>query len=196
MKNRILHIIFAAVLTCVCIISCSKEEEIIPGQINISEGTDIYADAPAEQITITVTANKEWSISSRNAWCKVNPSSGGAGSHKVTITIEENSTQTERIAWLDLICDDALKHINVTQSKYNILTIMHNNMVFNAPEFTGDGVKGKINWGDGNTEEYKSNTTHNYSSENTYTVQVTCVKAIEVNFENIQGIQMIDLSQF
>ena len=196
MKYRILYIIFAAMLSCICIISCSKEEEIIPAEIKISEGTDIYAEATGEQITITFTANKEWTISSKDAWCAVNPSSGVAGTHKITFTIEENTTEAERVAWIVFTCEDALKNMNIRQYKYSILSIMHNNKVFKAPEFTGNGVKGKINWGDGNTEEYKSNSTHNYSTESTHTVQVKSVNAIEVKLENIQGIQELDLSKF
>ena len=194
MKNRILHILLVAILTGVCIISCSKEEII--GEISISEGTDLYAEAAGEEITITVTANKEWSISSGVEWCKVTSSSGGAGTHKVKIIIDENTTLTERSTMINLTCDNTIKRINVTQSKYDFLNIKHNNTVFMAPKITGNGFKGKINWGDGEIEEYKSNSTHNYSSENTYTVQVTCVNAIEVKLENIQGIQELDLSQF
>lgn len=67
--------------------------------------------------SITFTANRDWSVSSSDSWCKVSPSSGNKadGNITVTLTCEQNTTYDPRSATLTLRVEELSETITVTQ---------------------------------------------------------------------------------
>ena len=67
--------------------------------------------------SITFTANRSWSVSSSDSWCKVSPSSGEStdGNITVTLTCEQNTTYDPRSATLTVRVEELSETITVTQ---------------------------------------------------------------------------------
>ena len=67
--------------------------------------------------SITFTANRDWSVSSSDSWCKVSPSSGikADGIITVTLTCEPNTTYNPRSATLTIRVEELSETITVTQ---------------------------------------------------------------------------------
>ena len=67
--------------------------------------------------SITFTANRDWSVSSSDSWCKVSPSSGikADGNITVTLTCEPNTTYDPRSATLTVRVEELSETITVTQ---------------------------------------------------------------------------------
>lgn len=67
--------------------------------------------------SITFTANRDWSVSSSDSWCKVSPSSGNKadGNITVTLTCEPNTTYDSRSATLTVRVEELSETITVTQ---------------------------------------------------------------------------------
>lgn len=80
MKQVLITVAFLAVLFC----GCEKETVLTLDQSSIS-----FTDAGGSQ-TVSLTANKPWTVSTNQSWCKVSPSGGEeAASSRVTITCDE-----------------------------------------------------------------------------------------------------------
>lgn len=65
-----------------------------------------------------------------------------------------------------------------------------------VPLFYGNDVSGKILWGDGSSNSYKSTASHTFSSGGEHTVCVTIGDAELVHFAGIKNITRIDLRSF
>ena len=67
--------------------------------------------------SITFTANRDWSVSSSDSWCKVSPSSGNKaeGNITVTLTCEPNTTYDSRSTTLTVRAEELSETITVTQ---------------------------------------------------------------------------------
>lgn len=82
-------------------------------------------------------------------------------------------------------------------SGYAVLGITHSNRNFNAPLITGTSFIGNIHWGDGESEDYNSTSTHKYSNNDaSYKISIETWNAEKITINNMIGISEIDLSQF
>ena len=73
--------------------SCEKETFLTVDQTSVS-----IPDTGGSQ-TIALTANKPWTASADQSWCKVSPSAGEeAASTRITITCDANTTYDARSA--------------------------------------------------------------------------------------------------
>ena len=91
--------------------SCEKETVLTVNPSSLS-----FPDAGGSQ-TVTLTANKAWSASSTQSWCKVSPSAGeeAAGS-RITIACDANTTYDERSCASTFTCAEKTVTVNVTQA--------------------------------------------------------------------------------
>lgn len=122
MKSKI---IFAVLLSCTLILSsCSKEEKITEPELYLSGESSPVLEAAGGKVVISLSANKEWSATSGQSWCRVEPSKGSPGTNcSVTITVDENTAPDERNAQITFRCESITKSITVTQKQKDALTV-------------------------------------------------------------------------
>ena len=76
---------------------------------------------------ITFTSSEAWSAEVVNSraddWCSIEPTSGPAGSVKITVTTTENDTPDDRTASIIIKAGTASKTINVSQKQKDALTV-------------------------------------------------------------------------
>lgn len=66
---------------------------------------------------LSFSANRDWSISSSESWCKVSPAKGAASSDNVTvsITVDENSSYDHRTCSVAIVVGELTKTVTVNQ---------------------------------------------------------------------------------
>ena len=79
---------------------------------------------------------------------------------------------------------------------YGVLTITHIGNEIMVPAFTGDDVFGTITWGDGASSSYKPKTTHVYSGTSEKEVVIESWNSSGFEFDNLTGIETIDLTSY
>ena len=98
--------------------SCEPETMLTIDQTSIS-----FTDAGGSQ-TVSLTANKPWTASSSQSWCKVSPSSGEeASSSRITISCDANTTYDARNATITIACAELTKTVSITQATNNGLLV-------------------------------------------------------------------------
>lgn len=112
MKHYLLSLLFL-----ILAISCT-EQEIEPGFSLLSDTDEITLPATANsQTALQFTSTREWQASTHSEWLEVSPTSGNAGTCKVTLTASSfNNEKTTRSATLQLISAGLTQSITVTQS--------------------------------------------------------------------------------
>lgn len=114
--KRILHLL-VGLLSCIILFSCEEETVLTIDQNSLS-----FADNGGSQ-SFSLTANKPWTASSNQSWCKVFPSAGEeAASSRITITCGANTTYDERDCIVTFTCSELTKTVSVKQaSNYGMI---------------------------------------------------------------------------
>ena len=109
---------FLSLLTILAFTSCEKETVLSVDQTSITiPDTGGYP-------TVSLTANKPWTASSNQSWCKVSPSGGeGASSSRITITCDPNTTYDARTASVTFTCAEKTVSVSVSQAINNGLLV-------------------------------------------------------------------------
>ena len=98
--------------------SCEKETILSVDQSSVE-----ISDAGGSQ-TVSLTANKPWSASSNQSWCKVSPSTGEeATNSRITITCDPNTSYDARNCTVTFTCAELTKNISVSQATNNGLLV-------------------------------------------------------------------------
>ena len=114
MKRFVLFLLVSPFL----LLSCEKETVLTLDQAAIS-----FTDAGGSQ-DVSLTANKPWTVSSNQSWCKVSPSGGEeVASSRVTITCDANTSYDERSCTVTFTCAELTKTVSVTQATNNGLLV-------------------------------------------------------------------------
>ena len=98
--------------------SCEKETILTVDQTSIS-----FSDNGGSQ-TVSLTANKPWTVSSSQGWCKISPTGGEeATSSRITITCDANTTYDARNCTVTFTCAELTKTVSVSQATNNGLQV-------------------------------------------------------------------------
>lgn len=84
--------------------------------------------------TVSITANKVWSVTPDKSWCKVSPSSGDGSSNSnvsLSVTCEPNGTYDARTCTITVICEELTATISVTQAETTGLIVSQKDFSLN-----------------------------------------------------------------
>lgn len=87
-----------------------------PDKVTVSP-TSLTAEAQGGNLSLNVTANKNWAAASDQGWCKLSKSSGASGTATIPITVEANTTDQERTAKITVTAGTASVTATVKQAK-------------------------------------------------------------------------------
>jgi hypothetical protein len=99
---------------CVSCFSCSGDTYL---DVSNEEGKRelVFTDSSKNSRPLTINCNKDWTLSSSAAWCTYSLESGRK-TETITISVEENTTGTERECTLTVRAEDESQTIRVVQS--------------------------------------------------------------------------------
>lgn len=187
-------ILLAAVAMATALLSCTPEEPVIDfPDVN---SVDIAAEGGSQRVSFST--NYDWEASASDSWIQVSPASGKKGNASVSISVAGNDTGKARKGNVTINSSTLKKTISVNQAA-NLtqrLIIKHNNESFTSPVFSGSGIMGMINWGDGSEEAVSASLNHVYSSSGSHTVTVKMNGGTGFELSSIIGITEIDVSGF
>ena len=78
---------------------------------------EVKVEADESKSSIRFTANNTWSAKSDQQWCKLDKTSGKAGTVTINLTIEANTTQQERTALITINTNKISATATVKQAK-------------------------------------------------------------------------------
>lgn len=98
--------------------ACTDEEPVL--SVDLQEGGSVLLGAEGSaSSTLSFSASQSWTTSVSADWLKVEPSSGEAGSHTLTLEVlKPNDTGDVRTATLSLVAGESSQRIAVTQNEY------------------------------------------------------------------------------
>ncbi len=105
---------------CVMLCSCEKETILTVNQASLS-----FNNSGGSQ-TVNIVANKVWSASSNQSWCKVSPSSGDGSDNSninLSVSCDANTTYDARTCTITITCEELTKTISVSQAEVKGLII-------------------------------------------------------------------------
>ena len=128
----------------------SGQTPSIQPEITLSNATIDFSTDGGSNV-VTFTSSEAWTAQVVNSraddWCSIEPTSGPAGSAKITITTKENDTPDDRTASIIIKAGTASKTINVSQKQKDALTVTSSKFEVSAEggEITIE-VKANINF--------------------------------------------------
>lgn len=138
MKCKYIFPILAAIGLSLSASSCQKAPEL-----SIAGPTSIDLGADGGYVTITFTANRDWSISWFESWITVSPSSGAASDEPISVTVRCNSNMTydDRVTIVTLAAEDLTQTITVRQAQNDALFVKDS--MFGMP-YSGGEMEVKV----------------------------------------------------
>lgn len=87
-----------------------------PDKVTIST-SNLTTEVNGGKPTLSFTTNKAWKASSDQTWCKLDKTSGNAGTVTLNLTVEENTTDQDRTAKITITAGTATASATIKQAK-------------------------------------------------------------------------------
>lgn len=154
MYNPVKKLIYSALLlmvsagACACGSDASNiEQEFKDVTITVTPD-NISASNDASNVTLSISATADWSLSSDSEWCKAFPSGGLKNkTTEVSVNISANSGATAREAQISVTSGNTVKRITVTQSPAPVIELGVTTVCFGAQEATAEvSVNANVAW--------------------------------------------------
>ena len=173
--------------------ACEREDP----ELTIDKGQETVA-AEGGSLTVTVSSNYGWTASSADPWITVNPTSGQKGTATVSVSVAANSGSMSRRGSVTFTCEGLTRSVNISQAQplNQKLTIVHNASVFTVPTINGNGMTGKVDFGEGEKQNYAANLKWTYSGAGSHKVVIELAGGTSFTMESVAGVSEIDLSAF
>lgn len=156
--------------------------------------------ATTTNLVFEVNTNVDFNIKTSASWIKERYNKSRAlETVPVHFEIDKNLSSASREGYIYISYGNIRQTIKVIQEgriDYGRLSITHTNTQFQVPLLVGNDLFGNINWGDGQTENYKKGITYFYTNESEHKMNIECWGAEEVRISGIKGISEINLSEF
>ena len=126
-------------LTASCGSDSSDTPVITPGAVSVSVSPQTLSAGPeAETLSLSVTADADWSISSEADWVTIRPSGGLKNSEtNVQVSVKANDSMEQRNASINIVSGGKnIKTVELTQSFVRKATASANDLVMGAQEST------------------------------------------------------------
>ena len=173
--------------------ACEREDP----ELNIDKGQETLA-AEGGSFTVSLSSNYDWTVSSAEPWITVNPSSGQKGAATISVHVAANTGTMSRRGSVNFTCEGLTRSVSITQAQplNQKLTIVHSASVFTVPTINGNGMTGKVDFGEGEKQNYAANLKWTYSGAGSHKVVIELASGTSFTMESVAGVSEIDLSAF
>ncbi|MCW3786593.1 cellulase family glycosylhydrolase [Plebeiibacterium sediminum] len=119
---KINHLISSFLIALLVLLSCSNESSKVEPELVVSTN-ELNIDKEGVIQSFYVKSNLDWTISSSGDWCSITPASGTAGTNKIELVVNENTTTEKRTAELTVTAGGINKIITINQDKTDLINI-------------------------------------------------------------------------
>lgn len=166
---------------------CKRDKPLSEPNIDTIEmATDKYQLDYREQIlTLEFKTNAEYCFEIGADWIVLTEDSRSMESYEQSFVVAENRTSDLRSTYIRVVAGEVEYMVTIEQSAkaetFN-LTLRHSTQHLNSPEWSGENVRGKVDWGDDTKEEYTEGLSHDYPSSGRYSAMF--------EMENVEGFEI------
>jgi hypothetical protein len=194
--KRTIYAVFALLMFAAC-----KQQQPLPEPVidNIEVDDDSYVlDYKAQTISLNFATNAEYQFEIGADWIvHVDEESRSMESYNEHFAVAENSTSDERSTYIKIIAGDVEYMVTVVQGArpelFN-LSIKHCNEHLDSPVWMGENVRGSIDWGDGDVEEYAEGASHNYATAGSHSAKFEMESADGFEIDKLGDIEHLDIA--
>ena len=186
------------VLLAFCLSACSDNAEPVVPAIELQGSNTLNTDAKGGTLNLEFHSTFPWTATSDETWCLLSKKSGEAGNITLAMDVKPNEMFESRRAVITLRSETIFCKVDVIQTEHGAVTLVVNHTLptFTLPEFTGTNITGSVQWGDGTTEEYQSDLSHDFTDEKEHATSISLKGVETVIMNNVKGITEIDFSSF
>lgn len=96
-----------------------EEELVQPDDFMTLSESELSFSMKAGSKNVTVKSSSEWTAVSNADWCTVSPAKGAAPESKLTVSVTDNTVESERTAVITVTMGDIQREITVKQAAYS-----------------------------------------------------------------------------
>lgn len=145
-------------------------------------------DHTEQTLTLEFRTNAEYRFEIGAEWITPMEDSRAMESYTQSFAVAANDSADMRSTYIKIIAGEVEYTVTVEQAgkpETFHLTLKHSQKQLQSPEWSGESIRGEVDWGDGTTEEYKEGINHTYTSEGQYKAKF--------EMENIEGFEIEQL---
>lgn len=196
--KRVLFIVAALLVMAVGCKNRDKEVVVIPSTTLDVETTEVNISHEAQKVEIEVVCNEEFDVEIEADWLRLYNILERDGVDVVVLSIEVNDVEQARSADVVIVAGELRHVITLTQSGVVVtsmeVAIGHRNQILASPKWSGEAVRGSINWGDGVTEEYAEGVVHEYVDDDAHTALFTMSGTTSFEIERIGDMESLTIA--
>lgn len=146
-----------------------------------------------QKVEIAVESSEEIDVAEQVLWININ----GVDKGKVKLSILKNDTEKAREADV-IITAGELSHtvhiIQLAKGEVFSLALGHSSEILDSPKWGGDNVSGRVDWGDGTSEEYVEGVSHEYTADDKHTATFDMEGATSFEIERVGEIESVEIT--
>lgn len=146
-----------------------------------------------QKVEIAVESSEEIDVAEQVLWININ----GVDKGKVKLSILKNDTEKAREADV-IITAGELSHtvhiIQLAKGEVFSLVLGHSSEILDSPKWGGDNVSGRVDWGDGTSEEYVEGVSHEYTTDDKHTATFDMEGATSFEIERVGEIESVEIT--
>lgn len=146
-----------------------------------------------QKVEIAVESSEEIDVAEQVLWININ----GVDDGKVKLSILKNDTEAAREADV-IITAGELSHtvhiIQLAKGEVFSLVLGHSSEILDSPKWGGDNVSGRVDWGDGTSEEYVEGVSHEYTADDKHIATFDMEGATSFEIERVGEIESVEIT--
>lgn len=146
-----------------------------------------------QKVEIAVESSEEIDVAEQVLWININ----GVDDGKVKLSILKNDTEAAREADV-IITAGKLSHtvriVQLAKGEVFSLVLGHSSEILDSPKWGGDNVSGRVDWGDGTSEEYVEGVSHEYTADDKHTATFDMEGATSFEIERVGEIESVEIT--
>ena len=175
-------------------------ETVLQRDTLIIDNDVIEKNANRQKFEINVRTNIAFDATTSDEWITVETEkTKGITITKLQILLEELNGFEPRMGTINLESDEISRKIQIIQHPWQQrwqISYLHNKVELKSPLFNGNYIGGDIDWGDGNTEDFKEGVPYKYSNNcekiTTFNIHGTKINSIKIpSIHSIKSIKIV-----
>ena len=150
-------------------------------------------DYREQRVEVGVKSEGEVDVTEEVLWINVIGVDGG----KIKLSIKENSSESAREADVLITSGEHSCTLHITQRpKPDVMQLKlgHRATLLDSPIWGGDNISGRVDWGDGTTEEYQEGVSHQYPDNQERTATFEIERATSFEIERLGEIESVEIT--
>lgn len=153
----------------------------------------VTVDYKQQEIVLEVSTNQTITVKESAWWLMVEQ----IAEDRIVLSVMSNDSEQSRECEVTITAAELSRTVRITQlAKPEImrLSLGHTSTTLASPEWSGDEVRGTVDWGDGSEEEYREGISHQYSDNAKRTATFDMQGATSFKIDQVGEIECVEIT--